>query len=138
MENINLNNRNYKNNLKEIILKKIYSYLIVKNTYKCKLLKEKILFLSKLEENFLFLIFYGILIDFLNINNNIHIIINRSNNEISPIEYSIILISNFELFNKFDAEFRIIINESIEIVKLFGNFDSHKFINSMLDKICSR
>lgn len=54
--------------------------------------------------------------------------------ELDPIEKAILRIATFELTERMDVPFRVIINESIELAKLFGAEESHKFINGALDK----
>jgi len=40
----------------------------------------------------------------------------------------------FELQNKLEIPYRVVINESVELAKRFGAEDSHKYINGILDK----
>lgn len=54
--------------------------------------------------------------------------------ELDPIEKSIMRLATFELSNRIDTPFKVVINESIELAKVFGAEDSHKFINGALDK----
>nr|WP_252728405.1 transcription antitermination factor NusB [Alteromonas sp. C1M14] len=54
--------------------------------------------------------------------------------ELDPIEKAILRIATFELTERMDVPFRVIINESIELAKSFGAEESHKFINGALDK----
>ena len=61
--------------------------------------------------------------------------IDRGFDELTPIERAILLIGTYELLKLPDLHWRIIINEAIELAKLFGGTDSHKFVNSVLDKI---
>ena len=41
----------------------------------------------------------------------------------------------FELANRVDVPYRVVINESVELAKVFGATDSHKYINGVLDKL---
>ena len=54
--------------------------------------------------------------------------------ELDPIEKAIMRLATFELTERIDVPFRVIINESIELAKAFGAEDSHKFVNGALDK----
>ena len=40
----------------------------------------------------------------------------------------------FELRDCQDVPYRVVINEAIELAKLFAADDSHKFVNGVLDK----
>ncbi len=63
--------------------------------------------------------------------------IDRDLNELSPIEYAILLLGTFELVNCLEIPYRVVINEAIELTKSFGGIDSHKFVNGVLDKIAT-
>lgn len=54
--------------------------------------------------------------------------------ELDPIEQAILRMATFELTQRMDVPYRVIINEAIELAKSFGAEESHKFINGALDK----
>lgn len=54
--------------------------------------------------------------------------------ELDPIEKSIMRLATVELTNRLDTPYKVVINEAIELAKLFGAEESHKFINGALDK----
>ncbi|RDV29383.1 transcription antitermination factor NusB [Alteromonas aestuariivivens] len=54
--------------------------------------------------------------------------------ELDPIEKAILRLATFELTERMDVPYRVIINEAIELAKSFGAEESHKFINGALDK----
>ena len=58
----------------------------------------------------------------------------RSLKELGQIEKAILRISFYELYKRNDIPYKVSINEGIELAKLFGSEDSHKFINGVLDK----
>ncbi|QCI22895.1 transcription antitermination factor NusB [Buchnera aphidicola] len=58
----------------------------------------------------------------------------RSLKELGHIERAILRISFYELHKRNDIPYKVSINEGIELAKLFGSEDSHKFINGVLDK----
>lgn len=60
--------------------------------------------------------------------------IDRSPDELSPIEYAILLLGTFELVNCLEIPYRVVINEAVELTKSFGGIDGHKFVNGVLDK----
>jgi N utilization substance protein B len=55
--------------------------------------------------------------------------------QLDPVEHSILRIGCYELGYRKDVPMRVVINESIELAKVFGADQSHKFINSVLDRI---
>ncbi len=54
--------------------------------------------------------------------------------ELDPIEKAIMRLATYELTERIDTPFKVIINEAIELAKTFGAEDSHKFVNGALDK----
>jgi N utilization substance protein B len=61
--------------------------------------------------------------------------INRSLSEIDIIELAITRIATFELLKKPEIPPKVILNEALELAKLFGGAEGHKFINGVCDKI---
>lgn len=61
----------------------------------------------------------------------------RDLKNVDYIEYSVLLIALFELTKCFDVPYKVVMNEAIELTKIFGAEKSHKFINGVLDKIVS-
>jgi N utilization substance protein B len=53
---------------------------------------------------------------------------------VDPIERGILLIGTFELKDRIDVPYRVVLNEAMELAKGFGAEDSHKYINAVLDK----
>lgn len=61
--------------------------------------------------------------------------LDRTINELSPVEYSVLMIAAFELQNSLDVPYRVVINEAVEMAKEFGGTDGFKFVNGVLDKL---
>ncbi|VFP87391.1 transcription antitermination factor NusB [Candidatus Erwinia haradaeae] len=59
----------------------------------------------------------------------------RDIEDLGHIEKAILRIALFELKERLDVPYKVAINEGIELAKVFGSEDSHKFINGVLDKI---
>jgi N utilization substance protein B len=54
---------------------------------------------------------------------------------LNAIDRNLLRVSIAEMDKKFDVPPKVVINEAIEIAKIFGTDDSAKFINAILDKI---
>ena len=61
--------------------------------------------------------------------------LDRAVNELSPIEYSVLLLGAYEMANLPEIPYRVVINEGVELAKTFGGSDGHKFVNGVLDKL---
>jgi N utilization substance protein B len=64
--------------------------------------------------------------------------LDRPMNELSPIERGILLLSGYELLREFEVPYRVVINEAVELAKVYGGTDGHKFVNGVLDKLVTR
>ncbi len=56
---------------------------------------------------------------------------------LSPIESSILLLASYELIHELDIPYRVVINEAVELAKVFGGIDGHKYVNGVLDKFAA-
>ncbi len=58
--------------------------------------------------------------------------------QVDPVEQAILRIGGYELMQRPDIASRIVINEAVELAKLFGAEQGHRFINGVLDKLAHR
>jgi N utilization substance protein B len=58
----------------------------------------------------------------------------RPYEDIDFVEKAILRLSAYELKFREDVPYKVAINEGIELAKMFGAEDSHKFVNGVLDK----
>ncbi|MDO5053951.1 transcription antitermination factor NusB [Pasteurella oralis] len=61
--------------------------------------------------------------------------LDRDINELDPIEKAILRLAVYELKFELDVPYKVVINEAIEVAKVFGAEDSHKYVNGVLDKV---
>ncbi len=64
--------------------------------------------------------------------------LSRSINEVDPVERAILQLGTYELTQKTDIPYKVVINEAIELAKTFGAEQSHKFVNGILDKVAEQ
>jgi N utilization substance protein B len=60
--------------------------------------------------------------------------VDRPIDDIDPVEKAILRVAVFELTDCQDVPYKVVINEAIELAKIFAADDSHKFVNGVLDK----
>ncbi len=60
--------------------------------------------------------------------------LSRRLEELGEVEKAALRIALFELSKRSDVPYKVAINEAIELAKVFGAEDSHKFVNGVLDK----
>ena len=61
--------------------------------------------------------------------------IDRKPNELSPVEHSLLLLGTYELVFCLEMSLRVVINEAVEVSKLYGGNDAYKYVNGVLDKV---
>lgn len=54
--------------------------------------------------------------------------------ELDPVENAILHLGIYELLYHPELPWRVVLNESIELAKMFGAEQSHKYVNGILDK----
>ncbi|AGB81319.1 N utilization substance protein B [Serratia rubidaea] len=60
--------------------------------------------------------------------------LSRQLEDLGQVEKAILRVALFELKMREDVPYKVAINEAIELAKVFGAEDSHKFVNGVLDK----
>ncbi len=61
--------------------------------------------------------------------------LDRDPGALDPIEKGLLYLGCYELANRIDVPYRVVINECVDLAKVFGATDSHKYINGVLDKL---
>lgn len=65
-------------------------------------------------------------------------LLDRPFTALSPVERGILLLGGYELLREFEVPYRVVINEAVELAKVYGGTDGHKFVNGVLDKLAAR
>lgn len=58
----------------------------------------------------------------------------RPLSQLDPVERGILLLGFYELQEKPDVPFKVVINESVNLARRFGAVDGHKYVNALLDR----
>ena len=58
----------------------------------------------------------------------------RTMDEVDPVERAILRVAAYELLERMEIPFRVVLNEAVALAKTFGASDSHKYVNAVLDK----
>ncbi len=61
--------------------------------------------------------------------------VNRDLSEVNPVELAVIRLATYELKNRIDVPYKVVINEALELTKTFGAEEGHRFVNGVLDKM---
>ncbi len=61
-------------------------------------------------------------------------LLDRKLSELDPIERALLRMGTFELRERIDVPYRVVINEAVALARKFGAADSYKYINGVLDR----
>lgn len=64
--------------------------------------------------------------------------LDRSVEALSPIEHGILLLATYEMKERLEIPYRVVINEAVELAKSFGGTDGFKYVNGVLDKVATQ
>lgn len=60
--------------------------------------------------------------------------VDRALAEIDPVEHAILWLGVYEFRYRPEIGYRIVLNEAVELAKIFGGDAGHKFVNAVLDR----
>lgn len=64
--------------------------------------------------------------------------VDRPVEKIDPVERAILRIGAYELINRLETPYKVIINEGVNLARDFGADGSHKYVNGILDKVAQK
>ena len=64
--------------------------------------------------------------------------LDRTLDGVDPVERAILRIATYELQTHLDIPYRVVINEAVELAKMFGADQGHKFVNGIMDKMAAQ
>ncbi len=57
---------------------------------------------------------------------------------VDPVEASVLRLAAFELMQRPEVPYRVVINEALDLEHAFGAADAHKFVNGVLDRLAKQ
>ena len=63
--------------------------------------------------------------------------LDRRVEELSQVEKAILRMGAFELKERLDVPYRVVINEAVELAKAYGGTDGHRYVNGVLDRLAA-
>jgi N utilization substance protein B len=64
--------------------------------------------------------------------------LDRAIESVDPVERAILRLGVYELSHKPEVPYRVVINEAVELAKVFGAEQGHKFVNGVLDQVAKK
>lgn len=65
--------------------------------------------------------------------------LDRDLSDLTPIELNLLRIASYELIHCLEVPYKVVLNEALEIAKVFGTTDDgFKYVNAVLDNVARR
>jgi N utilization substance protein B len=64
--------------------------------------------------------------------------LDRTLTELHTIEWQVLRLGAYEFSARQDIPYRVVINEALELSKIYGAEDGHKYVNGVLDKLAAQ
>lgn len=64
--------------------------------------------------------------------------VDRSIDSVDPVERAILRLGAYEMAHHPEVPYRVVINEAVELAKVFGAEQGHKYVNGVLDKLARK
>jgi len=61
-------------------------------------------------------------------------LLDRALDELDPVERGILRLATWELSERVDVPYRVVIDEAVNLAKRFGASGSHRYVNGVLDR----
>jgi len=64
-------------------------------------------------------------------------LLDRRVEQLDVVERAILRLATAEFMHRIDVPYRVVIDEYVELAKIFGAQDSHKYVNGVLDRLAA-
>ena len=64
--------------------------------------------------------------------------LDRAIESVDPVERAVLRLGAYELSYHLEVPYRVVINEAVELAKIFGAEQGHKFVNGVLDQVAKQ
>jgi N utilization substance protein B len=61
--------------------------------------------------------------------------LDRAIESVDPVERAVLRLGAYELTYHLEVPYRVVINEAVELAKVFGAEQGHRFVNGVLDRV---
>lgn len=64
--------------------------------------------------------------------------LDRAIESVDPVERAVLRLGTYELRYKPEVPYRVVINEAVELAKVFGAEQGHRYVNGVLDQVAKK
>lgn len=76
----------------------------------------------------------GVALSHMELDSKLRPFVSRPMQDLDLMELALLRLAMYEMTRREDVPYKVVINEAIELAKVFAAEDSHKFVNGVLDK----
>lgn len=91
--------------------------------------------LDKADDEFFVELLRGVVLNYPELDAALDPVVDRPVAELDNVERAVLRVAARELATREDVPFSVVIDEYVELAKLFGAEEGHKFVNGVLDKL---
>ncbi|MFD1217473.1 MULTISPECIES: transcription antitermination factor NusB [Microbulbifer] len=91
--------------------------------------------MSKTDVDYFRDLFHGVAKNLDDVEGTYAAFLDRGVEELDPVSRALLRMSTYELQNRIDVPYKVVINEAVALAKKFGPTDAFKYINGILDKV---
>lgn len=94
--------------------------------------------LGKTDRDYFHTLLHGVTTQVQQLDEALAPLLDRPIDEVDPVERAILRMAAYELAERIDTPYKVVINEGVELAKTFGAEQGHRFVNGVLDKLALR
>jgi N utilization substance protein B len=130
--------KNARHKARELALQGLYQWLLAED-HAQEIRKHLAEFkgYDKADQDYLERLLNGVIADAAELEAAFGPLLDRTVDELSPVERGVLLIGAYELTHVPDVPYKVVINEAVELAKSYGGTDGHKYVNGVLDKLAA-
>jgi len=124
---------------RDILMQSLYQWEMAGqslHSIECQFYAEKSM--DKVDRDYYHELLHGIPAQLADIDQSYEPLLDRRLDELDPVSLSILRIGCFEMLERLDVPFKVVINEAVNLAKKYGPEDSQKYINAVMDKLAPR
>ncbi len=65
-------------------------------------------------------------------------LLDRAIDEVDCVERAVLRLGAYELLERLDVPYKVVLNESVELARRFGSQEGHRYVNGVLDRLASQ
>ncbi|MGV6807743.1 MAG: transcription antitermination factor NusB [bacterium] len=65
-------------------------------------------------------------------------LLDRKPGDLDPVSLAVLRVGTYELKQRIDVPYKVVINEAVNLAKKFGPTDAHKYINGIMDRVAAK